>query len=135
MTPGLLLNDRRWRWALWAGIALLLLALTLNVQWHSATPEAFEAELWSAVPQAAAPAAVEPEVEPPKPVVAPTPPPAARENSRSSPRPTRSPPTAASPVAAASGGTVITGGPQPRSVIADAPATIRRRREPARYMR
>lgn len=27
MTPGLLLNDRRWRWALWAGIALLLLAL------------------------------------------------------------------------------------------------------------
>lgn len=49
--------------------ALLLLALTLNVQWHSATPEAFEAELWSAVPQAAAPAAVEPEVEPPKPVV------------------------------------------------------------------
>ncbi|MDI4631518.1 cell envelope integrity protein TolA [Pelomonas sp. V22] len=49
--------------------ALLLLALTLNVQWHSATPEAFEAELWSAVPQAAAPAAVEPEPEPPKPVV------------------------------------------------------------------
>lgn len=48
---------------------LLLLALTLNVQWHSATPEAFEAELWSAVPQAAAPAAVEPVVEPPKPVV------------------------------------------------------------------
>lgn len=52
-----------------AAHALLLLALTLNVQWHSATPEAFEAELWSAVPQAAAPAAAEPEVEPPKPVV------------------------------------------------------------------
>jgi len=52
-----------------AAHALLLLALTLNVQWHSATPEAFEAELWSAVPQAAAPAAVEPEPEPPKPVV------------------------------------------------------------------
>lgn len=52
-----------------AAHALLLVALTLNVQWHSATPEAFEAELWSAVPQAAAPAAVEPEVEPPKPVV------------------------------------------------------------------
>ncbi|MEH0165673.1 cell envelope integrity protein TolA [Roseateles microcysteis] len=49
--------------------ALLLVALTLNVQWHSATPEAFEAELWSAVPQAAAPAAVEPEPEAPKPVV------------------------------------------------------------------
>ncbi|HEY1091279.1 MAG TPA: cell envelope integrity protein TolA [Burkholderiaceae bacterium] len=44
--------------------ALLVLALSLSVQWHSQTPDALEAEVWSAVPQAAAPKAVEPEPEP-----------------------------------------------------------------------
>lgn len=34
--------------------ALLLLALTLGVQWHTADPEGVSAELWSAVPQIAA---------------------------------------------------------------------------------
>ena len=60
---------------------LLVAMLTLGVQWRrDATPTAFEAELWSAVPQEAAPPAPEvpPEpvrpalpVEPPRPVVAP----------------------------------------------------------------
>jgi len=39
---------------------LLVIALSLGVAWHTSTPPAFEAELWSAVPQAAAPKAVEP---------------------------------------------------------------------------
>jgi len=43
---------------------LLVLALSLGVAWHTSTPQAFEAELWSAVPQAAAPKAVEPPPEP-----------------------------------------------------------------------
>ena len=34
--------------------ALLVLALTLGVQWHTADPEGVTAELWSAVPQIAA---------------------------------------------------------------------------------
>ena len=34
--------------------ALLVLALTLGVQWHTADPEGVSAELWSAVPQIAA---------------------------------------------------------------------------------
>lgn len=69
---------------------LLVAMLTVGVQWRrDATPVAFEAELWSAVPQEAAPPAPEvppepiapPEpvrpavpVEPPRPVVAPPPP-------------------------------------------------------------
>lgn len=46
---------------------LLLLALSAGVQWHSQTTPAFEAELWSAVPQAAAPKAEEPPEPPPQP--------------------------------------------------------------------
>ena len=49
---------------------LLLVALTAGIQWNQDNPVSAEAELWSAVPQAAAPKLVE--VEPP-----PLPPPAA----------------------------------------------------------
>jgi colicin import membrane protein len=47
--------------------AALLAALSAGVQWRTKAPPAFEAELWSAVPQAAAPKEVippEPEIEP-----------------------------------------------------------------------
>lgn len=49
--------------------AALLAALSAGVSWRTQDPPAFEAELWSAVPQAAAPKLVEPEPEPepPKP--------------------------------------------------------------------
>lgn len=60
---------------------LLLLALSFSVQWkRDAVDVAVEAELWSAVPQEAAPRAVEPppppppEIEPPQARVAPPPP-------------------------------------------------------------
>ena len=53
---------------------LLVVALSLGVHLHTQTPPAFEAELWSAVPQAAAPKAVEPPPQPePEPEVKPTP--------------------------------------------------------------
>jgi colicin import membrane protein len=45
---------------------LLVVALTLGVSWRTSEPAGVEAELWAAVPQAAAPRAVEP--EPPKPI-------------------------------------------------------------------
>jgi colicin import membrane protein len=51
---------------------LLVVALSLGVHWHTESPPAFEAELWSAVPQAAAPKAEEPPPEP-EPEVKPTP--------------------------------------------------------------
>ncbi|MDD0817153.1 cell envelope integrity protein TolA [Curvibacter sp. HBC28] len=64
---------------------LLLLALSFSVQWkRDAVEVAVEAELWSAVPQEAAPRAVEPppppppEIEPPKPTPAPQPQPAVK---------------------------------------------------------
>ena len=47
--------------------ALLIVALSLGVHWHTQTPPAFEAELWSAVPQAAAPKAEEPPPPEPQP--------------------------------------------------------------------
>lgn len=50
---------------------LLLAALTFSVHWHTQEQPAFEAELWSAVPQAAAPKEQEP---PPEPQPEPTPP-------------------------------------------------------------
>lgn len=50
---------------------LLIAALAFGVHWHSFEPNTVAAELWSAVPQAAAPRAVEP---PPAPVPTPTPP-------------------------------------------------------------
>lgn len=53
---------------------LLVAALSLGVSWRASPPEGVEAELWAAVPQIAAPRAVEPEPPPPPPVKpAPTP--------------------------------------------------------------
>jgi colicin import membrane protein len=62
----------------------LLIALAFGVSWRSSEPAGTSAELWAAVPQAAAPAAVEPPPPPPmpkalpkvevKPVEAPPPP-------------------------------------------------------------
>jgi len=54
--------------------ALLIVALTAGVQWKQDNSLSVEAELWSAVPMAAAPALVE--VEPPPPPPAPKPEPA-----------------------------------------------------------
>ena len=68
--------DRTAPWAYGMALfvhALLVLALTWGVSWHRQDHTlAVEAELWSAVPQEAAPRAVEPE---PQPVVEPPPPP------------------------------------------------------------
>src|SRR5262245_55772373 len=55
-------------WALLVHVGLLI-ALAFGVSWRSQTPAGVSAELWSAVPQVAAPPAVEP-----KPVPTPTPP-------------------------------------------------------------
>ena len=56
--------------------AVLVVALTWGVNWKSSADQpAVEAELWAAVPQQAAPRAVEPPPPPPQPVVR-TPPPA-----------------------------------------------------------
>src|SRR6218665_1370255 len=56
--------------------AALLAALSAGVQWRTETPPAFEAELWSAVPQAAAPREEAPPPEPePEVKPAPKPPP------------------------------------------------------------
>lgn len=52
---------------------LLLAALSSGVQWRSKTLPTFEAELWSAVPQAAAPKEVLPPSPPPEPEVKPQP--------------------------------------------------------------
>lgn len=54
---------------------LLVAALSFGVSWHASPPEGIEAELWAAVPQMAAPRAVEPE-PPPKPEPRVEPPPA-----------------------------------------------------------
>ena len=54
----------------------LVVALAFSVRWRASEPEAVTAELWAAVPQAAAPRAVEPEVVArpvPKPVPVPVP--------------------------------------------------------------
>lgn len=56
--------------------ALLLIAIAFGVSWRSRDPAGIEAELWAAVPQVAAPRAVEPEPKPEPPKrVEPTPPP------------------------------------------------------------
>jgi colicin import membrane protein len=63
---------------------LLLLALAVSLAWRSQTPAVFEAELWAAAPQMAAPRPVEPapvpvpRAAPPAPTPAPTPAPAPR---------------------------------------------------------
>ena len=43
---------------------LLVAALSFGVNWHASVPDAAEAELWAAVPQAAAPRAAEPPPQP-----------------------------------------------------------------------
>lgn len=65
--------DRLSRGAMLAILAHLglLVALSLGVSWKTSEPEGVEAELWAAVPQVAAPRAVEPE---PKPAPPPEPP-------------------------------------------------------------
>jgi colicin import membrane protein len=57
--------------------ALLILAIAFGVNWRAHEPAGIEAELWSAVPQAAAPRAVapEPQPQPTPPQVQPPPPP------------------------------------------------------------
>jgi colicin import membrane protein len=58
----------------------LLIALAFGVSWRSQTPAGVSAELWAAVPQMAAPKAVEPKPVPvPTPAPAPAPPPKAEE--------------------------------------------------------
>ena len=56
--------------------ALLVVALTTAVNWRATTPDAISAELWAAVPQVAAPRAVEPPPRPSPPPVTPKPEPA-----------------------------------------------------------
>jgi len=67
--------DRLSRGALLAILAHLglLVALSLGVSWKASEPEGVEAELWAAVPQVAAPRAMEPEPKP-KPAPPPEPP-------------------------------------------------------------
>ena len=58
--------------------AALIVALAFGVNWHSSEPAGIEAELWAAVPQAAAPKVEAPpkvEQPPPKPKPEPAPPP------------------------------------------------------------
>jgi colicin import membrane protein len=65
--------------------ALLIVALTAGIQWKQDNSVSVEAELWSAVPMAAAPKLVEVEPPPPPPKPEPT------------PRPVVKPPTPAAP--------------------------------------
>ncbi|HEY6511415.1 MAG TPA: cell envelope integrity protein TolA [Burkholderiaceae bacterium] len=68
-------------WALLVHVGLLI-ALAFGVSWRSQTPAGVSAELWAAVPQIAAPPAVEPKptpTPPPKPAPAPEPVPKAVE--------------------------------------------------------
>ena len=52
---------------------LLIIALTFSVNWKASEPEGVVAELWSALPQAAAPRPTPPEPRPAPPVVEPKP--------------------------------------------------------------
>jgi len=63
---------------------LLVLALAIGVSWRASEPEAVSAELWAAVPEIAAPKAVEPE---PVPVPKPEPPPPPKPAVRAEPEP------------------------------------------------
>jgi colicin import membrane protein len=73
--------------------ALLVTALTWGVGWkNDTTPAVFETEIWSRLPQQAAPRAVEP---PPAPAPEPTPPPKAAPAPRPRPAPAPPPPPAA----------------------------------------
>lgn len=91
---------RQGRWGGPVGLALvvhalLILALTWGVSWkRDATPAVFEAELWSALPKAAAPRAIEPPPSPapaPRPVPKPAPKPAPKPEPPA-PKPTPPPP-------------------------------------------
>ena len=71
--------------------ALLILALAWSVRWKASEPEGVVAELWSALPQTAAPRAAPPEPKPtpveakptpPPPVVKPAPPPPVRADAQ-----------------------------------------------------
>lgn len=76
---------------LWLAILVhvgLLIAIAFGVSWRSREPEGVSAELWSAVPQQAAPRAVEPAPAPTPPPEPPPPPkPAAAEPAPPPPRP------------------------------------------------
>lgn len=60
----------------------LIIAIAIGVSWRSRTPDAVQAELWAAVPQTAAPRAVEPEPTP-----APPPPPKPAPKAEEAPPP------------------------------------------------
>jgi len=69
---------------------LLILAIAFGVNWRAHEPAGVEAELWSAVPQAAAPRAAAPEPQPqpqPAPQVKPPPPPPKAEEPPPKPAP------------------------------------------------
>jgi colicin import membrane protein len=66
-----------------AAHVLLVLALSAGVHWRTSTPPAYEAELWSAVPQAAAPR----EVVPPAPEPEPEPEPVLKTPTKTAPPP------------------------------------------------
>lgn len=71
----------------------LVVAIAFGLRWRSHTPEAQQAELWAAVPQAAAPRAVEPEpvTTPPAPAPASPPPPPAPKVEAPPPAPAPAP--------------------------------------------
>lgn len=73
-------RERRWTLPLLLALlahAALIAALTWGVSWRRESPVlALEAELWSALPQLAAPRAAEPEAPPPAPTPTPAPEPA-----------------------------------------------------------
>jgi colicin import membrane protein len=66
---------------------LLIIALTFSVNWKASEPEGVVAELWSALPQAAAPRPTPPEPRPAPPVAEPKPaPPVAKPEPAPAPR-------------------------------------------------
>src|SRR5437764_4173681 len=68
--------------------AALVVAIAFSVRWRASEPEGIEAELWAAVPQIAAPRAVEPEPPPqPEPKPEPAPPPPAPKEAEPQPDP------------------------------------------------
>ena len=77
---------------------LLLLALTWGIQWNrQAENQSVTAELWSALPQEAAPALQAPEPPPPEPTPAPAPVPPEPEPVKPTPQPRPAPPPPPAP--------------------------------------
>lgn len=98
---------------------LLLVALAWSVNWHARTPEVYSAELWSSLPQVAAPRAAE---APPPPAPAqPTPPPP--PNPEPPPARAVAPPAAPAPPAEPA--------PDPQIAIEKAAKAVEARREAA----